>query len=156
LKQITINLDLDSTCRFDWCVGAIAPFKTGGRNGFEVVGIKSTINLELSRLLGRSKFGANRAPSKIDSTINLKEKLPFITAVIAGCLKLWSSKRLGVSTINWSSELSSLRSRNRHSTINWSLELAWFAIVIAGSFRTKNSTRFCAWVAVVIAEPIWA
>ncbi len=36
-----------------------------------------------------------------------------------------------------------------NTTIRWSLELA-------GSFRTKNSKRFCAWVAVVIAEPIWA
>jgi hypothetical protein len=35
-----------------------------------------------------------------DATINLKEKLPFITAMIAGPLKSQSSKRLGVSTIN--------------------------------------------------------
>jgi len=61
---------------------------------------KITINLELSRSLGRSKFGANRAPSECDATINLKEKLPFITAVIAGRSKSQSSKRLGVSTIN--------------------------------------------------------
>ncbi len=44
LKQITINLDLDSLCRFEWCARAIAPFKTGDSKGFEVVGIKSTIN----------------------------------------------------------------------------------------------------------------
>ena len=35
-----------------------------------------------------------------DATINLKEKLPFISAMIAGPLKSQSSKRLGVSTIN--------------------------------------------------------
>ncbi len=45
-------------------------------------------------------FGANRAPSECDATINLKEKLPFITALIAGRSKSRSSKRLGVSTIN--------------------------------------------------------
>ncbi len=61
---------------------------------------KITVNLELSRSLGRSKFGANRAPSEYDATINLKEKLPFITAVVAGRSKSQSSKRLGVSTIN--------------------------------------------------------
>ena len=49
---------------------------------------KITINLELSRSLRRSKFGANCAPSKIDSTINLKKKLPFVTAIIAGRSKL--------------------------------------------------------------------
>ena len=35
----TINRELG------WCTRAIAPFKTGGSNGFEVVGINSTINL---------------------------------------------------------------------------------------------------------------
>jgi len=61
---------------------------------------KITINLELSRSLGRSKFGANCAPSECDATINLKEKLPFITAMIAERSKPRSIKRLGVSTIN--------------------------------------------------------
>ena len=53
---------------------------------------KITINLELSRSLGRSKFRTNRDPSECDATIILKEKLPFITAVIAGRSKLQSSK----------------------------------------------------------------
>ena len=46
------------------------------------------------------KFGANCAPSECDATINLKEKLPFITAMIAERSKPRSIKRLGVSTIN--------------------------------------------------------
>ena len=61
---------------------------------------KNFINLELLRSLSLLKFGANRAPSKIDSTINLKKKLPFVSAVISGLSKSQSSKRLGVSTIN--------------------------------------------------------
>ena len=60
---------------------------------------------------------------------------------------------------------------DKNSTINWSEKLAFFVviiaersksrgskrpdIVIAGSFRTKNSKRFCAWVAVIIAELSW-
>ena len=61
---------------------------------------KITVNLELSRSLGRSKFGENCAPSECDATINLKEKLSFITAVVDGRSKSRSSKRLEVSTIN--------------------------------------------------------
>jgi len=48
----------------------------------------------------RKVIQSNPAPSEIDSTINLIEKLKFVTAVIALHSKLQSSKRLGVSTIN--------------------------------------------------------
>jgi hypothetical protein len=37
MKQISINLDLDSTSRFDCCVRAIYVFKTGFSKGFELL-----------------------------------------------------------------------------------------------------------------------
>ena len=146
LKQITINLDLDSTCRFDLCAGAIAPFKTGGSKGFEVVGIKSTINpcpwsLSLKIVgAGCAPSEHNAPPSEANVSINLKESLRMVVGVIRCSLSETEIR----STLVWAVE--ALR---MNATIRWSLELA-------GSLRTKNSKRFFAWVAVVIAEPIWA
>jgi hypothetical protein len=147
LKQITINLDLDSTCRFDWCAGAIDPFKTGGSNGFEVVGIKSTINpCPQSLLLKIVGAGCappsehNVAPSEANVSINLKELL----WMVAGVIRCFPSETKKRSTLVWAVE--ALR---MNAAIRGSLELA-------GLFRTKASKRFCAWVAVVIAEPIWS
>jgi hypothetical protein len=106
LKQITINLDLDSTCRFDKCAGAIAPFKTGGSKGFEVVGIKSTIN-PCPRSFSLKIVGAGCAPSEHNAppleanvSINLKELLRMVAGVIVCSLSETEIR----STLGWAVE----------------------------------------------------
>ncbi len=98
--------------------------------------------------MGWLKFGANCDPPEIDSIINLDKKLTFVTAVIAGHSKLWSSKRLGVSTINWSEKLvrvtiliagASLMPKSKrlgNSTINWSEN-----VLITGRLKSWDSKR---------------
>ena len=76
-----------SSCRFDWCVGAIVPFKTGGSKRFEVIGIKSTIKPHpwspLLKIVGAGCAPSERkaTPSEANVSFNLKELLQMVAGV---------------------------------------------------------------------------
>ncbi len=74
----------------------------------------------------------------LNPTINLKVQ---IMAGVTWCAPSETEIR---STVFWA-----VKALGMNATIRWSLELA-------GSYWMHNSKRFCAWVAVVIAESIWA
>ena len=202
LKQITINLDLNSLCRFEWCAQAIALFKTGDSKGFEVVGIKSTINLH-PRSFSHNIVGAgcapsehNAAPSDANVSTNLKESLRMVAGVtwwscawvtrwIPGWSLAWITQQSFAWTTRWNftwivwpwwiarqnftwiirwSFLTwpSPSETKIRSKVVWAVKALWMnatirrSLELAGSFWTKNSKRLCAWVAVIIVEPIWS
>ncbi len=112
LKQITINLDLDSTCKFDWCARALAPFKTGGSKGFEVVGIKSTINprpqSSLHKIVEAGCAPSEHNAANLNVSINLKELLQMVAeltwwscAWVARWIPGWSLAWITPQSLTW-------------------------------------------------------